>query len=144
MKTSSEGLKADTKYLWFETKKEREYVRITDDVKAFVEESGIQDGMVLVSAMHITAGVYINDWESGLISDIDEWLEKLAPARPDYKHHNTGETNGDAHLKRILINHQVTVPITDGKLDLGPWEQIFYAEFDGRRRKRVVLKALGI
>ncbi len=144
MKTSSEGLKAHTKYLWFDTKKEREYIRITDDVEAFVKESGIEDGMVLVSAMHITAGVYINDWESGLISDIDEWLEKLAPARPDYKHHNTGETNGDAHLKRILINHQVTVPITDGKLDLGPWEQIFYAEFDGRRRKRVVLKALGI
>lgn len=144
MKTSSEGLKAHTKYLWFDTKQEREYIRITDDVEAFVKESGIEDGMVLVSAMHITAGVYINDWESGLISDIDEWLEKLAPARPDYKHHNTGETNGDAHLKRILINHQVTVPITDGKLDLGPWEQIFYAEFDGRRRKRVVLKALGI
>lgn len=144
MKTSSEGLKAHTKYLWFDTKQEREYIRITDDVEAFVKESGIENGMVLVSAMHITAGVYINDWESGLISDIDEWLEKLAPARPDYKHHNTGETNGDAHLKRILINHQVTVPITDGKLDLGPWEQIFYAEFDGRRRKRVVLKALGI
>lgn len=143
MKTS-EGLKAHTKYLWFETKKEREYVRITDDVEAFVKESGIQDGFVLVSAMHITAGIYINDWESGLISDIDEWLEKVAPARPDYKHHQTGETNGDAHLKRILINHQVTVPITDGKLDLGPWEQIFYAEFDGRRRKRVILKALGI
>lgn len=143
MKTS-EGMKAHTKYLLFDTKTEREYVRITDDVEAMVKESGIQEGMVLVSAMHITAGVYINDWESGLISDIDEWLEKVAPARPDYKHHNTGETNGDAHLKRILINHQVTVPITDGKLDLGPWEQIFYAEFDGRRRKRVILKALGI
>ena len=117
----SEGLnKAHTKYLWFNTKKEREYIRITDDVEDFVRESGIKEGFVLVSAMHITAGVYINDWEDGLIHDIDEWLEHLAPHNPDYKHHNTGETNGDAHLKRILINHQVTVPITDGKLDLGP------------------------
>ncbi len=139
----SVGLKADTKYLWFETKKSREYIRITDEVSSFVKESGIQEGFVLVSAMHITAGVYINDWEGGLIQDIDKWLDELAPARPDYKHHLTGEDNGDAHLKRILINHQVTVPITEGKLDLGPWEQIFYAEFDGRRKKRVILKALG-
>jgi secondary thiamine-phosphate synthase enzyme len=136
--------KAETKYLWFETKKQREYIRITDEVENFVRESGIKEGFVLVSAMHITAGVYINDWESGLIKDIDTWVEQLAPEKPDYHHHQTGETNGDAHLKRILINHQVTVPITDGKLDLGPWEQIFYAEFDGRRRKRVILKALGI
>ena len=136
-------VKTDTKYLWFETKKQREYIRITDEVEEFVGESGIKDGFVLVSAMHITAGVYINDWESGLIKDIDAWLEKLAPENPDYHHHNTGETNGDAHLKRILIHHQVTVPITEGKLDLGPWEQIFYAEFDGQRRKRLVLKALG-
>lgn len=140
---ASGAIKADTKYLWFETKKVREYIRITDDVEAFVKESGIQDGFVLVSAMHITAGVYVNDWESGLIKDIDTWLEKLAPFNPDYNHHQTGETNGDAHLKRILINHQVTIPITEGKLDLGPWEQIFYAEFDGQRRKRVILKALG-
>jgi secondary thiamine-phosphate synthase enzyme len=139
----SEGLKTYTKYLWFDTKKEREYIRITDEVAAMVAESGINEGFVLVSAMHITAGVYINDWESGLLSDIDEWLEKLAPQGPDYKHHQTGETNGDAHLKRILINHQVTVPITEGKLDLGPWEQIFYAEFDGKRKKRVILKAMG-
>jgi len=137
-------VKAHTKYLWFETKKRREYIRITDEVREFVRESAIQDGFVLVSAMHITAGVYINDWESGLISDIDEWLEKLAPARPDYHHHRTGEDNGDAHLKRILINHQVMVPITGGELDLGPWEQIFYAEFDGQRKKRLILKALGI
>lgn len=144
MKNAQSGaMKAETKYLWFETKKVREYIRITDDVEAFVKESGIKDGFVLVSAMHITAGVYVNDWESGLIKDIDTWIEKLAPEDPSYHHHKTGETNGDAHLKRILINHQVTIPITDGKLDLGPWEQIFYAEFDGQRRKRVILKALG-
>jgi secondary thiamine-phosphate synthase enzyme len=137
------ALKAETKYLWFETKRQREYIRITDEVEAFVKDSGIKEGFVLVSAMHITAGVYVNDWESGLIKDIDKWLEKLAPEDPSYQHHQTGETNGDAHLKRILINHQVTIPITDGKPDLGPWEQIFYAEFDGQRRKRVILKALG-
>src|ERR1700739_4115575 len=128
-------LKAHTKYLSFNTKKRREFIRITDEVEAFCQESEIKEGFILVSAMHITAGVYINDWESGLIQDIDEWLEKMAPSGKNYNHHKTGETNGDAHLKRILINHQVTVPITDGKLDLGPWEQIFYAEFDGRRRK---------
>ena len=139
----SEKLKTYTKYLWFDTKKVREYIRITDEVQSMVKESGITEGFVLVSAMHITAGVYINDWESGLIQDIDAWLEKLAPEYPGYKHHQTGETNGDAHLKRILINHQVTVPITEGKLDLGPWEQIFYAEFDGQRKKRVILKAMG-
>lgn len=139
----SDGLKTYTKYLWFNTKKTREYIRITDDIAEFVQESGIKEGFVLVSAMHITAGVYVNDWEDGLIQDIDQWLEQLAPENPDYKHHRTGETNGDAHLKRILINHQVTIPITEGKLDLGPWEQIFYAEFDGKRKKRVILKAMG-
>jgi secondary thiamine-phosphate synthase enzyme len=144
VKTSEGTIKAHTKYLWFETKERREYIRITDDVQAFLDESGLRDGFILVSAMHITAGVYINDWESGLLKDIDEWVEKLAPVNPAYNHHKTGEDNGDAHLKRILINHQVTVPVTDGKLDLGPWEQIFYAEFDGMRQKRVVLKALGI
>lgn len=137
-------MKASTKYLWFNTTKHREFIRITDEVQQFLDESDITEGFILVSAMHITAGVYINDWENGLIEDIDEWLEKLAPANPDYKHHRTGEDNGDAHLKRILINHQVTVPVTKGKLDLGPWEQIFYAEFDGQRKKRVILKALGI
>lgn len=141
--TVTERIKTDTKYLWFETEKHREYIRITDEVDSFVKQSGIKEGFVLVSAMHITAGVYINDWESGLIKDIDAWLEELAPERSDYHHHDTGETNGDAHLKRILTHHQVTVPITEGKLDLGPWEQIFYAEFDGQRRKRVILKALG-
>ncbi len=138
------SMKSYTDYLWFETAKRREYIRITDQVEEFVRKSGIEDGFVLVSAMHITAGVYINDWESGLIQDIDEWLDKLAPVNPEYRHHETGEDNGDAHLKRILINHQVIVPITGGKPDLGPWEQIFYAEFDGQRRKRLILKAIGI
>ncbi len=136
-------MKTKTDYLWFTTKKEHEIIRITDEVEEFVGSSGIKEGMVLVSAMHITAGIYVNDWESGLINDIQCWVEKLAPRDPNYEHHQTGETNGDAHLKRLLIGYQVIVPITDGKLDLGPWEQIFYAEFDGRRKKRVVLKALG-
>ena len=108
-----------------------------------MKRSGIGEGFVLVSAMHITAGVYVNDAESGLISDIDEWLEKLAPYRPDYRHHATGESNGDAHLKSLLIHHEVIVPITNGKLDLGPWQQVYYAEFDGQRKKRVVMKAIG-
>lgn len=136
-------MKSATKYLWFNTAKRREYINITDEVEAFVRESGIQEGFVLVSAMHITAGVYVNDAESGLIADIDEWLEKLAPYRTDYRHHRTGEDNGDAHLKSLLIHHEVIVPITNGRLDLGPWQQIYYAEFDGQRRKRVILKAIG-
>jgi secondary thiamine-phosphate synthase enzyme len=144
MKTNEGIVKSHTKYLWFDTKKRREYIRITEDVKDFLTETRLQDGFILVSAMHITAGVFINDWEGGLLQDIDEWADKLAPLGPDYNHHKTGEDNGDAHLKRLLINHQVTVPVTDGKLDLGPWEQIFYAEFDGQRKKRLVLKALGI
>lgn len=137
-------MQSSTEYLWFETKKEHDYVNITDRVQEFVLRSRIAEGFVLVSAMHITAGVYVNDAEAGLIADIEEWLEKLAPARPDYRHHRTGETNGDAHLKSMLVHHEVIVPITAGKLDLGPWQQIYYAEFDGRRRKRVILKALGI
>jgi secondary thiamine-phosphate synthase enzyme len=132
-----------TDYLWFETKQRREFVRITDDVAAIVAKSGVQEGMVLVSAMHITAGVYVNDWEEGLIHDFEVWLETLAPARPDYRHHQTGEDNADAHLKRTIMGHQVMLPITGGKLDLGPWEQVFYAEFDGQRRKRVVVKVMG-
>ena len=132
-----------TDYLWFNTRKRQEIVRITDDVAAIVKTSGIREGMVLVSAMHITAAVYVNDWESGLIADIQEWLEQLAPARPDYRHHQTGEDNADAHLKRTIMGHQVVVPITAGDLDLGPWEQVFYAEFDGQRRKRVVVKVMG-
>lgn len=136
-------MKTATDYLWFETKKRRELINITDQVEAFVRKSGITDGMVLVSAMHITAGVFVNDHESGLWEDIWEWLQKLAPEGPDYKHHRTGEDNGDAHLKSILVHHEVIVPITGGKLDLGPWQQIFYAEFDGQRRKRMVMKAMG-
>lgn len=136
-------MKSATKYLWFNTAKRREYINVTDEVEQFVRDSGIQEGFVLVSAMHITAGVYVNDAESGLIADIDEWLEKLAPFRPDYRHHRTGEDNGDAHLKSLLVHHEVIVPITNGKLDLGPWQQIYYAEFDGQRRKRVILKAIG-
>ncbi len=132
-----------TEYLWFNTKNHREYVNITADLERIVRTSGVAEGMVLVSAMHITAGVYVNDAESGLIQDIDDWLERLAPFNPEYRHHRTGETNGDSHLKSLLVHHEVIVPITAGKLDLGPWQQVYYAEFDGQRRKRVVVKVLG-
>lgn len=136
-------MKTATDYLWFETKARRELINITDRVATFVKQSGIREGMVLVSAMHITAGVFVNDHEPGLWEDIWEWLEKLAPARRDYRHHDTGEDNGDAHLKSLLIHHEVIVPVTAGALDLGPWQQIFYAEFDGQRKKRLILKAMG-
>ena len=136
-------MKVHTDYLWFNTRQRQEMVRITDEVASIVKTSGVQEGMVLVSAMHITAGVYVNDWEDGLIEDFQVWLEKLAPAGLPYEHHRTGEDNADAHLKRTVMGHQVIVPITGGTLDLGPWEQIFYAEFDGRRRKRVVVKVMG-
>lgn len=132
-----------TEHLWFETAKKREYINITHTVEQLLRKSGIQEGMILVSAMHITAGVYVNDAESGLIQDIDEWLQHLAPEGPDYRHHRTGETNGDAHLKSLLVHHQVILPVTSGKLDLGPWQQVYYAEFDGMRRKRVVVKVMG-
>jgi secondary thiamine-phosphate synthase enzyme len=132
-----------TSYLFFTTKKRQEFIRITDDVEEIVRTSGIKEGMVLVSAMHITAGVYVNDWENGLIEDFQVWLEKLAPAGLPYKHHQTGEDNADAHLKRTIMGQQVILPITGGKLDLGPWEQVFYAEFDGQRKKRVVVKVIG-
>jgi len=136
-------MKFATDYLSFNTSKPREYINITDEVARVVREGGIQEGMVLVSAMHITAGVYVNDAEPGIIQDIDDWADRIAPQGPDYRHHRTGETNGDAHLKSILVHHQVIVPVTDGELDLGPWQQIYYAEFDGQRRKRVIIKALG-
>ncbi len=136
-------MKSVTEYLWFETKQRREFINITGKVEDLVQRSGIAEGFVLVSAMHITAGVYVNDAEAGLIADIADWLEQLAPYRPDYRHHATGESNGDAHLKSLLIHHEVIVPITGGRLDLGPWQQVYYAEFDGPRRKRVVLKAVG-
>jgi secondary thiamine-phosphate synthase enzyme len=132
-----------TDYLWFNTRKRQEFIRITDDVGAIVQQSGVHEGMVLVSAMHITAGVYVNDWEDGLMHDFQAWLEQLAPAGLDYQHHRTGEDNADAHLKRTIIGHQEMVPITGGTLDLGPWEQVFYAEFDGQRKKRVVVKVMG-
>jgi secondary thiamine-phosphate synthase enzyme len=138
------SMKSTTEYLWFNTEKHREFINITDKVEDVVRGSGISEGFVLVSAMHITAGVYVNDAESGLIADIEEWLEQLAPYRADYRHHRTGESNGDAHLKSLLIHHEVIVPVTQGRLDLGTWQQVYYAEFDGQRRKRVIVKALGI
>jgi len=136
-------MRTATEYLWFSTKQHREYLNITRQVEEIVRRSGVVEGMVLVSAMHITAGVYVNDAEDGLITDIDEWLERLAPYDEHYLHHRTGETNGDSHLKSLLIHHEVIVPITNGKLDLGPWQQVYYAEFDGRRRKRVIVKVMG-
>jgi secondary thiamine-phosphate synthase enzyme len=136
-------MKFQTEYLWFNTEKKRAYINITNEVENVVRKSGIKEGMVLVSAMHITAGVYVNDAESGLIQDIDEWLENLAPFNPDYRHHRTGEDNGDAHLKSLLVHHEVIIPITDGKLDFGPWQQVYYAEFDGQRKKRLLIKAMG-
>jgi thiamine phosphate synthase YjbQ (UPF0047 family) len=148
-----------TDYLTFETAERREFVRITDEVQAAVDEAGIDEGMVLVSAMHITAGVWVNDDEPGIQADALEWLDKIAPPswKPpsngvaeqllpeggDYRHHRGGEDNGDAHLKNLLVHHQVIVPVTAGKLDLGPWQAIFYTEFDGRRPKRLVIKVMG-
>jgi len=136
-------VKSHTEYMTFNTPKRREYINITSRVEEAVSNSEIQEGMVLVSAMHITAGVYVNDAESGLIQDIDEWLDRLAPQGPDYRHHRTGEVNGDAHLKNLLIGHEVILPITNGRLDLGPWQQVYYAEFDGRRPKRLIIKVMG-
>jgi len=136
-------MKFQTEYLWFNTKKHREFINITPEVEAVLEKSKIKEGMILVSAMHITAGVYVNDAEDGLIQDIEAWAELLAPSGRDYRHHRTGETNGDAHLKNLLIGSQVTLPVTAGKLDLGPWQQVYYAEFDGQRKKRVIIKAMG-
>ncbi len=144
-------MKIATKYLWFDLPCRRGLVRITDQVAAFRAESGLQDGMILVSAMHITAAVFVNDDEPGLHQDIEDWVQRLAPGPaaddrtpgPDYRHHASGEDNGDAHLKNLLIGHEVVVPVTRGQLDLGPWQQIFYYEFDGRRKKRLILKAMG-
>src|SRR5256885_5947035 len=131
--------------LWFNTPHRRDYINITDQVEALVRRSGVQNGLVLVNAMHITASVYINDAESGLIQDYDDWLERLAPHAPtsQYRHNRTGEDNADAHLKRQIMGREVVVAITNGKLDFGPWEQIYYAEFDGRRKKRVLVKIIG-
>jgi secondary thiamine-phosphate synthase enzyme len=136
-------MKSHTKYLTFQTRKKREYINITAEVQTAVKESKVAEGMILVSAMHITAGVFINDNESGFLKDLDDFLERLAPEDGYYRHHQTGESNGDAHLKNIVVHHQVILPITKGDLDLGPWQQVFYAEFDGQRAKRLVLKVLG-
>ncbi len=136
-------MKWATDYLWFETPKPREFINITGRVEDFIAKNNITEGLVLVSAMHITSAVYVNDAEQGLIQDIEEWLEGLAPYRQDYRHHRTGESNGDAHLKNLLMHHQVVVPVTGGRLDLGPWQQIYYAEFDGQRRKRLIVKVMG-
>ena len=136
-------MNSHTEYMTFNTEKRRDYINITSDIEQALAKSGIREGFVLVSAMHITAGVYINDAESGLIADIDEWLDKLAPFGPDYRHHRTGEDNGDAHLKNLIVGPQVLLPITDGNLDLGPWQQVYYAEFDGQRRKKLIIKIIG-
>jgi secondary thiamine-phosphate synthase enzyme len=138
-------MKSFRKELWFNTKKRREYINITRDVEEAIRESGVREGLCLVNAMHITASVYINDNETGLIQDYDEWLETLAPHEPTskYQHNRTGEDNADAHMKRQVMGREVVVAITEGKLDFGPWEQVFYAEFDGRRRKRVLIKIIG-
>ncbi len=136
-------MKFHTEYLTIHSKRHREYVHITPRVEEIVQKSGVREGMVLVSAMHITAGVYVNDLEDGLIHDIDEWVEKLAPTRPDYRHHQTGEDNGDSHLKALLIHYQVILPVTAGRLDLGTWQRVFYAELDGQRNKRILVKVMG-
>lgn len=134
-----------TEHLWFKASRRRDYINITPEVEGLVRKSGVKEGLCLVNAMHITASVYINDAESGLLKDFDEWLEGLAPHEPisRYRHNRTGEDNGDAHLKRTIMGREVVVAITKGKLDFGPWEQIFYGEFDGQRKKRVLVKIIG-
>ena len=138
-------MRSHRKELWFETKERRAYINITPKIEEEVRASGVREGLCLVNAMHITASVYINDDERGLLADYDEWLEKLAPHAPtsQYRHNLTGEDNADAHMKRQIMGREVVVAITEGKLDLGPWEQIFYGEFDGRRKKRVLVKIIG-
>lgn len=136
-------MKSFTEHVTFNTRKQFELVNITDLCRQFLSKAGIKEGFVLVSTMHITAGVFVNDEESGIKKDIEEWLQTLAPKGPDYHHHRTGEVNGDAHLKNLLIGHQEILPVTNGKFDFGPWQEVFYAEFDGQRPKRVLLKAIG-
>jgi secondary thiamine-phosphate synthase enzyme len=136
-------MKSYREELWFETKTRRAYLNITSHVEAIVKKSGVAEGLVLVNAMHITASVYINDDEAGLLQDYDRFLETIAPHGAEYRHNDTGEDNGDAHIKRQLMGREVVVAITKGRLDFGPWEQIFYGEFDGRRRKRVLVKVIG-
>lgn len=138
-------MKSYRKELWINIDTRRDYINITHEIEKCLQESGIQEGLCLVNAMHITASVYINDNESGLLQDYDDWLEKLAPHEPisQYRHNRTGEDNGDAHLKRQIMGREVTVAVTNGKLDFGTWEQIFYGEFDGRRNKRILVKIIG-
>ena len=159
MGLASTAMRSHTRYLTFQTPERRQFVRITDEVQQAVDEAGVEEGMVLVSAMHITAGVWVNDDEPGLLEDTLEWLDKLAPPswKPpandvaaqlgpepgDFRHHRGGEDNGDAHWKNLLVHHQVVLPITEGRLDLGPWQAVFYCEFDGRRSKRLVIKVMG-
>jgi secondary thiamine-phosphate synthase enzyme len=138
------SMKVHTEYLSLTTRKRYEMVHITSEVEAIVRRSGVVDGLCFVSPMHITAAIYVNDHEDGLIEDIGMWLEKLAPSWPGYKHHQTGEDNADAHLKALLLHHETTLPITLGRLDLGTWQRIFYAEFDGQRAKRIIVKVLGL
>ncbi len=137
-------MRSYTKYLTFKTKNRRDILRITDQIKEAVRESGVKEGLCLVSSMHLTASVIVQDDEEGLHQDIWEWLEKLAPFREDYAHHKTGEDNGDAHLKNLLTHLQVVLPITDGKLDLGSWQEVFYVEFDGQRTKKAIIKIIGL
>ncbi|WP_069801309.1 secondary thiamine-phosphate synthase enzyme YjbQ [Thermogemmatispora onikobensis] len=136
-------MKSHTAYLTFHTRKRKEIIPITDQVERIIRESGIQEGLALVSSMHLTASVIIQDEESGLWRDIMEWAEQVAPERPDYHHHRTGEDNGDAHLKNLLMHLQVVIPITRGRFDAGPWQRLFYVEFDGQRDKRVIVKVIG-
>jgi thiamine phosphate synthase YjbQ (UPF0047 family) len=159
MGLASTAMRSHTRYLTFQTPERRQFVRITDEVQQAVDEAGVDEGMVLVSAMHITAGVWVNDDEPGLLEDTLEWLDKLAPPSwkapaddvaaqlspdpGDFRHHRGSEDNGDAHWKNLLVHHQVVLPITDGRLDLGPWQAVFYCEFDGRRSKRLVIKVMG-
>jgi secondary thiamine-phosphate synthase enzyme len=137
-------MRAHTEYLTYKTKNRRELVHLTPTCEQILLRSQIKEGFMLVSAMHITAGVFVNDDESGLHRDIWKWLEHLAPKGPDYEHHRTGEDNGDAHLKSLLVHHEVILPVTNGRLDLGPWQRVFYAEFDGQRDKRVIIKVMGV
>lgn len=136
-------MKSFTEYLWFNTRKKREYLNITSAVEEILQKSGIKEGFILVSAMHITASVFVNDDEEGILQDVDTWLEEIAPFKKGYNHHRTGESNADAHLKNLLMHHQVILPVTKGRLDFGPWQQVFYGEFDGLRKKRVIVKVIG-
>ncbi len=136
-------MRAHTEYLMFHTKERRELVHLTAELESILESAKIEEGFMLVSAMHITAAVFVNDDETGLHNDIWKWLDHLCPDGPNYEHHRTGEDNGHAHLKSILMHHEVTIPVTKGRLDLGPWQRVFYAEFDGQRDKRLIVKVLG-